>query len=205
MASSSNSSARKQYAQYLQFSSDNFLLAAGGVLFRLAPPPDTGIDNLQICVLHHRKTNDILLPKGRKDVGEPIEQAALRETFEETGYACEPLPCPMLTRAPNPNLDTSLRPHVELESTEPFTITVKMLKDGSMKVILWYLMRMVSNSAPMVQGTQMANEDFESMWVGARDAARILTRPDYRNVAKLAAELVENGMTMSDHRPAFNP
>lgn len=233
---------------YLQFSSDNFTLAAGGVLFRLAPkdepdpnttgssagsPPTTNgnvineaptqtnttpttpvsprrqthpsdMEDLQVCILHHGRTGDFVLPKGRKDTNESLEQAAIRETYEESGYACEPLPCPMFTRAPNPGLYTGLKPHVEPTSTEPFTITLKMQKDGSAKLIFWYLMRVVSNSAQRVAGTQMPNEDFEPEFVAAREAIEKMTKPDYKSVIKLAVDLVENGMTMTDHRPAFN-
>jgi len=181
-------------------------------LFKLAPPlPDSSSSSsflttptLQICILHHKKTGDFVLPKGRKDVNETLEHAALRETFEETGYPCEPLPCTMFTRAPNPELYTGLEPHVEPECNEPFTITFRTERDGSAKVIFWYLMRVVSNSTPRVQGTQMPNEDFESVFVDAREAVRKLTKPEYQGVAKLAVDLVENAMTMTDHRPIFN-
>lgn len=239
---SSNPTNGRQLFSSFQFSSDNFVIAAGGVLFRLAPPSDSSeepsqsssstlptatttkplsnpqpthtspttshasnVNNLQICILRHKRTGDFVLPKGRKDVSEPIERAAVRETFEETGYPCELLPCPMLTRAPNPDLYTGLKPHVEPASTEPITITFKALKDGSVKLIFWYLMRVVSNSASRVQGTQMPNEDFDPEWVDAREAVRKLTSLDHRNVAKLAVDLVENGLTMTDHRPVFNP
>lgn len=241
MSSTSRSTSKGKHAYYLQFSSDNFVLAAGGVLFRLAPPTDSGAEpipspstkpsastapttastsdtpttpvesrpsnmsNLQICILHHKRTNDYVLPKGRKDVNESLEHAAARETFEESGYPCEPLPCPMFTRAPNPDLYTGLQPHVEPASTEPFTITFKTLKDGSGKLIFWYLMRVLSNATPRMEGTQMPNEDFDPIFVDAREGIQMLTKPDYQSVAKLAVELVENGMTRTEHRPSFNP
>ncbi len=206
------SSPSKQDLHYLQFSSDNFLLAAGGVLFKLVPPQSESSSSssllsaptLQICILHHKKTGDFVLPKGRKDVNESLEHAGLRETFEETGYACEPLPCTLFTRAPNPELYTGLEPHVEPKCTEPFTITFRTQRDGCAKVIFWYLMRVASNSAPVVQGSQMPNEDFEPVFLDAREAVRKLTKPEYQGVAKLAVDLVENAMTMTDHRPIFN-
>jgi hypothetical protein len=80
-----------------------------------------------------------------------------------------------------------------------------MQRDGSAKLIFWYLMRVVSNSAPRVDGTQMPNENFEPEFIDAREAIAKITKPDHRQVVKLAVELVENGMTMTDHRPAFNP
>ena len=58
----------------LWFASD-FLLGAGMVIIQ----PETR----KILVVLDRKTNRFFLPKGRKDLGESIEQAALREAYEE--------------------------------------------------------------------------------------------------------------------------
>ncbi|PPQ82495.1 hypothetical protein CVT24_005899, partial [Panaeolus cyanescens] len=64
------------------------------------PHPHTN-PNLQICILRHlTKPNVFILPKGRKDRGEPIERTAIRETYEETGYKCRLWPLRMATRAP---------------------------------------------------------------------------------------------------------
>jgi 8-oxo-dGTP pyrophosphatase MutT (NUDIX family) len=241
----------------LQFFSDNFLLAAGGVLFRLAPTveqneitpssstalsslsststtptsdecisgsqlqsptsntpplatlaeyePTDAIKRLQICILRHSTTNYFVLPKGRKDVKESLEHAAVRETFEESGFPCELLPCPMSTRAPNPDLYVGLRPHIEVASEEPFTLTIATQKDGSLKLIFWYLIRVLSNSAPKMERTQMPNEDYDSMFVDAREGINMLTKPDHQKVARSAVELVESAMASPDNRPVFNP
>src|ERR1700733_15655642 len=88
-----------------QISSSDFVITAGCILFRKSPTTN----GLQICLLHSPerdgKRGKWLLPKGRKDMGESIEAAAIRETFEETGYPCEFLPVRMPTRAPAPGVD----------------------------------------------------------------------------------------------------
>jgi 8-oxo-dGTP pyrophosphatase MutT (NUDIX family) len=167
--------------------------------------PVDAINRLQICILRHTETNHFVLPKGRKDVKESLEHAAVRETFEESGFPCELLPCPMSIRAPNPELYIGLRPHIEAASEEPFTMTITTQKDGSLKLIFWYLMRVLSNSAPRMERTQMPNEDFDSMFVDAREGINMLTKPEYQNVARSAVELVERAMASPDNRPSFNP
>ncbi|MCD6351750.1 MAG: NUDIX hydrolase [Armatimonadetes bacterium] len=57
--------------------------AAGGVVVR-----GEGKD-LEVLILHKRKPPEWRLPKGHLGPGETPEQAALRETAEESGYSCE--------------------------------------------------------------------------------------------------------------------
>jgi len=75
----------------LWFASD-FLLGAGMVIIQ----PETE----KIVVIYDTKSKFWFLPKGRKDVGESLEQTALREAYEESGYQVEFLPLYTPTRAP---------------------------------------------------------------------------------------------------------
>jgi hypothetical protein len=59
--------------QTLNFVSENFMLGAGAVIIQ---PSSQKVVIVQ-------DGNRWFLPKGRKDLGEPIEQAALREAYEE--------------------------------------------------------------------------------------------------------------------------
>jgi hypothetical protein len=58
----------------LWFASD-FMLGAGMVIIQ----PDTE----KIVVIYDTKRKSWFLPKGRKDIGESLEQTALREAYEE--------------------------------------------------------------------------------------------------------------------------
>lgn len=57
----------------------------------------------KVLILHHRAKNKFILPKGRKNRGERLEDAAVRETLEETGYSCNLLPHSGATKAPLPD------------------------------------------------------------------------------------------------------
>ncbi len=57
--------------------------AAGGVVWRRDP---TG--RLEVLVVHRPRYDDWSLPKGKLDMGETEEDAALREVEEETGVRC---------------------------------------------------------------------------------------------------------------------
>ncbi|KAL0952624.1 hypothetical protein HGRIS_006873 [Hohenbuehelia grisea] len=55
---------------------------------------------IQLC--YETKRNFWFLPKGRKDIGETLETAALREAYEESGYRAEFLPLYNPTHQPPP-------------------------------------------------------------------------------------------------------
>lgn len=65
------------------FVSENFMLGAGAVIIQ----PSSG----KVVIV--QDGNRWFLPKGRKDLGESIEQAALREAYEEVRLS---LPFPLL-------------------------------------------------------------------------------------------------------------
>jgi 8-oxo-dGTP diphosphatase len=58
--------------------------AAGGVVHRLR---DGGA--VEVLIIHRPKYDDWTLPKGKLEPGESVEEAAVREVFEETGYRTE--------------------------------------------------------------------------------------------------------------------
>ncbi|KAF8181081.1 hypothetical protein BJ912DRAFT_1062243 [Pholiota molesta] len=93
--------------------STDFLLGAGMVIIQQ--------NTHKIVVVYETKRKYWFFPRGRKDVGESIEAAALREAYEESGYRVQFLPLYNPTRQPSPPDD----PNAELElNVEPLTITL---------------------------------------------------------------------------------
>lgn len=57
--------------------------AAGGIVLKKTPK-----GNLRVLVAHRPRYDDWSLPKGKVDPGETLEETAIREILEETGYHC---------------------------------------------------------------------------------------------------------------------
>lgn len=160
--------------------SEDFVICAGSVLFLAASDKK----EWQICILHSPKEGLWVLPKGRKDCGESVENAALRETYEETDYSCEFFPRTMTMRA--------LLPHVNMVD-EPRIIdgmvTLRGLREAKgTKIIWWYLTRVINETR--FEGTQTETEDFHSEFITAEKAVDQLTFQDDREVANRALRLV---------------
>ncbi|KAH9178050.1 hypothetical protein EDB89DRAFT_1844033 [Lactarius sanguifluus] len=165
-----------------QFPSSHFLICGGSILFESTRAP------LRVCLLHHNVRDEWLLPKGRKDRGEDVTVAAVRETFEETGYPCERLPLDLITRAPEAGAQTKDAAVPVSGSEEPFMLTLRRTEDGVVKFIWWFAT--VRTGEDKVEGTQTAVESFESAFFEVEEALRVATFQADREVIAKAVELV---------------
>ncbi|KAI0718463.1 NUDIX hydrolase domain-like protein, partial [Fomitopsis betulina] len=89
----------------------DFMIGAGMVVLQ----PTTG----KVLLLYEPRMDYWFFPKGRKDVGESLEQTALREAYEESGYRVDFLPLFLPTNAPIPPAD---RARGEQPCAEPFYV-----------------------------------------------------------------------------------
>lgn len=137
-----------------QLYSHEFVNSAGSILFRRAPDQP-----LQICFLRHITKNEYLLPKGRQDRGEGLAQAAVRETFEETGYTCQLLPVDMVTRAPESGIEGKDIAVSVKGCTEPFTVSLRHVSDRDIKFIWWFIA--LTTDVERKNQTLIRSENFE--------------------------------------------
>ncbi|KIL69849.1 hypothetical protein M378DRAFT_708474 [Amanita muscaria Koide BX008] len=174
------------------WTSDSFVFAAGSVLFRR----HLETQDLQICILHNPRNDKWCLPKGRKDRGESLETTAVRETFEETGYPCELLPCRMPTRAPAPNCRQRGAEVVD-GAVEPFAVSVRPISRSAtkgVKFISWYITKLKEDSQEKIAGTQTPWENYESVFMNVDIAVEHLDFRDDADIARKAVELVREAI-----------
>ncbi|CAE7146225.1 unnamed protein product [Rhizoctonia solani] len=161
--------------------SDEFVTCAGCVLLRRFP-------TLQVCILYHRKEDRYILPKGRKDRGESIEEAALRETYEETGHRCSFLPLNMTTRSQLSSVFVKDQPTYAPGAVEPIAVFLRRVADRDLKLIFWFVAE-VDETRPYERGTQTGSEDYETRFVPADEVLDVLTYACDREVVAKALEL----------------
>ncbi|HRQ86508.1 MAG TPA: NUDIX domain-containing protein [Candidatus Saccharibacteria bacterium] len=131
-------------------------VSAGGVIYHEG----------KFLVIKWKSQNTIELPKGTVEAGETIEEAALREVFEETGYKAS-IVKPLNTFQ-----------HV-------FTWTDGITYD---KTIHYFLLSLSINKK--FKHNRQGNEDFVNLWVSTEDAEKKLSHPDTQEAVRMALELI---------------
>ena len=154
----------------LDFSED-FVLSSGTV------PID--ISKGLVLLLYYRPKGEFMLPKGRKNVGETLEAAAMRETTEESGFKCSLF---------KHQLHTNAQELVDSYHTEPIAIQQRMNQDVR-KIIFWYIAE-VDSSSQRMSDTQEEGEDFDVEWVCIENAPSKCSFDDDRKILAKALEAV---------------
>jgi 8-oxo-dGTP pyrophosphatase MutT (NUDIX family) len=125
------------------------------------------------------------LSEGRKNIGESLLEAAVRETYEETGFRVTILPLRIPTLAtPKATVE-----QVNELNTEPIAFSQRLTDNDTLKLIFWFSAQGDSTAAPDV-GTQEEGEDFDPIWVDLDSAIETLTFADDRRVVKRFISLV---------------
>lgn len=131
--------------------SDKFVLSSGTV------PID--IPKGLVLLLYFRPKGEYILPKGRKNVGETLGAAAVREALEESGFEC---------RLFNHQLPTKAQQLKDSHHIEPIAVQQR-IHQGVRKIIFWYISE-VDSSTLQMPDTQEEGEDFDVEWVRMDDA-----------------------------------
>ncbi|KAJ8692180.1 hypothetical protein PTI98_009516 [Pleurotus ostreatus] len=96
----------------------DFMLGVGMVIIQ----PET--EKVVLCYDSRRK--HYFFPKGRKDAGEAMETAVLREAYEESGFRATFLPLYTPSHAPIPPQDLDIAwSDNPIKSSEPFFVSTK--------------------------------------------------------------------------------
>jgi 8-oxo-dGTP pyrophosphatase MutT (NUDIX family) len=163
-----------------------FVESAGAVPFRLS--------TRSVCVLRRGGGGgEVLLAKGRRNVGERRRDAALREEREETGLVCRLLPVDVRTRAPPAGEEGGQAgegARLERGACEPIVLQTRRLGDGSVKLIWWYV-------AAVEEGVEVARdavdeERYAVEFYSYADVVEKLTFQNDRELVKLAIDLVND-------------
>lgn len=163
--------------------SDRFAISCGTV--------SIDVKRSKVLLIRWRKTGEYMLPKGRKDLGETLEQTAERETFEETGIPVELLPVDIdtLATAPSSVEEVENRPKAVVE---PIAVSQR-LAQGVLKIIFWYVAAADSTSVRQ-EGTQQENEEFDTVWIDFNDVTSILSFDNDRRIAQAGIAAVCRGV-----------
>ncbi|KAJ7092479.1 NUDIX hydrolase domain-like protein [Mycena belliarum] len=177
---------------------ENFLLGAGMVVFQPA--------TRKVVVIYESQKKYWFLPKGRKDIGESLEQTALREAYEESGYRVEFLPLYTHTSAPVP---PSARGAPYLPNCEPIYICTasyaartrrNVLFPASEYLSFWYVGQIPADAVPETD-TRMPDEiNYQTHLLDIEEATQRLY-PDEARVVRYAAKLAEETRRYLEERP----
>ena len=125
--------------------------SAGGIIFK---------DEL-VLLIKSKSRNVIAIPKGKVESNESLEEAALREVREETGY------------------DTKIISKID-------SINFDFEKNGEIrnKTVTCFRLELSNDSDP--KPNLQEGEDFENIWVTPNEAISLLTFDEEREVLKRA-------------------
>jgi len=163
--------------------SSNLLLGTGMVLIQRS--------TRKIVVVCEPTRDYWFFPRGRKDLGESLEAAALREAYEESGYRAEFMPVYNPSRAPAPPGKTSM---YEQANTEPIYVTTTAWREvrniqgpdaslGYEYLTTWYIGQ-IPDDAVREEGTGQLDEEnyvshlltyeeaMKKVWGSERDVLR---------------------------------
>lgn len=165
-------------------SSDNLMISCGCV------PIDLKLR--KIAILHDINTGVTQLPKGRKNIGEDLHKAALRETCEETGIQFDELPLRISTRAtPTKEMEAEGVPsHMAgitrgITNCEPSSVCVYRCESTlAFKIVFWFAAQGDSTSIPNSDTKEAWETNLKLEWVDAQVASSKMTFEADGNVIK---------------------
>ncbi|KAJ3733171.1 hypothetical protein DFJ43DRAFT_1069699 [Lentinula guzmanii] len=145
-----------------------------------------------VILYDHSRPGCFFLPRGRKDIGETLQEAVLREAYEESGFNVEFLPLYKFTRQPTPPAQRAagLKP-----DTEPIYMTArkwgpkvrqdKVIDTGGEYFVSWFIGQIPENPVHH-KGVGMPDEQGFQSFLVSFDEGLHLINPEERPVVQYA-------------------
>ncbi|KAK2018270.1 NUDIX domain-containing protein [Colletotrichum eremochloae] len=169
------------------FPSHKFIISCGTVTVNMR--------TRSVLLVYNRRHRIYQLPKGRKNIGEDLLAAALRETLEETGIASRPVALRLRTRA-TPVGGPQGAPEIseDLVDTEPVAVChYPDPASGVMKMVFYF----VAEGSCDVTPEGWTSEDrvkFDVVWADVAEAAdKLAFKEDGMVVEKALDDLRVSG------------
>ncbi|TQN75205.1 Diadenosine hexaphosphate hydrolase [Colletotrichum shisoi] len=149
----------------------------------------------RVLLIFNKRHRIYQLPKGRKDIGEDLLAAALRETREETGVVARAITLRLRTRA-TPKGGPPGAPEVSEEVVDTEPVAVCHYPDpasGAMKMVFYFV---AEGSCDLAQGgwTGEDRAKFDVVWVDVAAAAdKLAFKEDGMVVDKALEDLRASG------------
>ncbi|MCJ1437822.1 hypothetical protein MMC27_007209 [Xylographa pallens] len=165
-----------------QYLSEEFVESAGAIVFDLSTQ--------KICLVRLKARDEWVLANGRRNCGESLAEAAVREAREETGFRCSLLPVTMPTRAP-PAVEIGLTPDAARVCegvNEPIAVTIREVDGGrGVKIISWYVAAFEERDG--AEGGE-GEEHFEVGFFDYEEVVKRLTFQGDRDIVQRAIDIV---------------
>lgn len=161
----------------------------------------------RVLLVWNRKLHIHQLPKGRRNIDESMLNAAIRETYEETGFRVTPLQLNIATRATPPADEQAKegRPERNPDITEGLPSTEfigaclypdPQSETESLKTVFYYAATADSTARPDM-GTQEAWEKLEPRWVDIHEVSTTLRfEGEIAAVRKAVEDVRKTGYTI---------
>ncbi|KAK0703546.1 NUDIX hydrolase domain-like protein [Lasiosphaeria miniovina] len=179
---------------------DAFVMSCGTVTLDLALG--------KVLIVWNKKYEIFQLPKGRRNIDESMLDAAIRETYEETGHKVTPLCLNIATLATLPRDDKS-KEYVSPKNkdvTDGYLSTDYLggcvypdpqAETDTLKAVLFFAAKGDSTATP-VSGTQEAWEDLHARWMTIEDAAsKLRFKGEVDAVRKAVENVRRSGVAFS--------
>ncbi|KAJ3824573.1 hypothetical protein EV361DRAFT_912082 [Lentinula raphanica] len=176
---------------------EDFMVGVGMVIIQ----PST---QKMVILYDHSKPGCFFLPRGRKDVGETLQEAALREAYEESGYEIEFLPLYKIHKQPIPpaERELALKP-----DTEPIYMTARkwgprnrrgrLVDTGGEYFVSWFIGQIPDNPVHH-KGVGMPDEQgFESFLIPFDEVVNCIN-PQEKPVVQYALHVYRQHLQFED-------